>query len=99
MTLQRTEAFVPLTAVPVSGENREFRVTVIPQAEQPQPFQSLEQVAPSATSVASPAKRLCEPRLSVQRDGDDRVTSIRIQCTCGQVMDVACVYDAPAKQP
>jgi hypothetical protein len=98
MTLQRTEVFVPLTAAPVSGENREFHVTVIPQTEQPQSFQSLEQAVPSATSVASPTKRLCEPRLSVQRDGD-RVTSIRIQCTCGQVMDVACVYEEPAKQP
>ena len=43
-----------------------------------------------------PGKKFCEPRVSVQRDGD-RVTNIRIQCTCGQMMDIACVYDEPPK--
>jgi hypothetical protein len=34
--------------------------------------------------------------LSMQRDGD-RITNIRIQCSCGQVMELACVYDPAAK--
>ena len=92
MTLPRTESFVPLTEAPVSDERREFRVTVIPQSEQSQIFQSLEQLAPVPASSMSDKKN-CEPRVSVQRDGD-QVTSIRIQCACGQVMDVACLYEA-----
>jgi hypothetical protein len=32
--------------------------------------------------------------VTVQREGD-RVTHLRVQCTCGQIMDIACVYDAP----
>jgi hypothetical protein len=97
MTLQRTEPFVPLTTALPSGENREFRVTVIPQNGIAQPFQSLEQIATGAAEGSSPnGKKNCEPRLSLQRDGE-RVTNIRIQCICGQTLDLACVYDEPAK--
>ncbi len=42
------------------------------------------------------AGRICEPRISLQREGD-RVNGIRIQCTCGQVIDLACVYESPTK--
>jgi hypothetical protein len=99
MTLQRTEPFVPLTAAIPSSENREFRVTVIPQNGTTQPFQTLEQVASSAAENGSlNGKKNCEPRLSLQRDGE-RVTNIRIQCNCGQMLDLACVYDEPPKTP
>jgi hypothetical protein len=95
----RTESFVPLIAAPPSGENREFRVTVIPQNGAVKSFETLEESAPDARKVISAnGKKDCEPRLSVQRDGD-RVTNIRIQCACGQVMDLACVYDEPPKTP
>jgi hypothetical protein len=98
MTLQRTESFVPLSAAPAAGRG-EFRVTVIPRAEQPQPFQSLESAAFSnGGTPPPPGKRIHEPRISVQRNGD-QITNLRIQCSCGQVMDVACVYDEPPKQP
>jgi hypothetical protein len=95
MTPPRTDSFVPLTAATVSDERREFRVTVIPQSDQSHSFQSLEQLAPS-TAAAPNYKKICEPRVSMQREGD-RVASIRIQCSCGQVMDVACIYEEPAK--
>ena len=93
MTLLRTESFVPLTAAPAAAGPREFQVGIIPRDGQFRPFQSLEKkpVAPGETAL-SDGKKYCEPRISVQRDGD-RVTSIRVQCTCGQVMDLACVYD------
>ncbi len=90
MTLRRTESFVPLTAAAASDERREFRVTVIPQSESPGTFQSLEPLAPAPAGLAD-HKKICDPRVSVQRDGD-RVTGIRIQCSCGQVMEIACLY-------
>jgi hypothetical protein len=97
MTLQRTEPFVPLTAALPARENREFRVTVVSQSGSDHPFQTLEQGASGTIeNAAAVGKRNCEPRLTLQRDGD-RVTSIRIQCTCGQMMDLACVYDEPPK--
>lgn len=91
MSLNRTESFVPLTVAAVSDERREFRVTVIPQSEHSRTFQSLEQLAPAPAGSGNQQK-ICEPRVSVQRDGD-RISSIRIQCSCGQVMDVACLYE------
>ena len=98
MTLLRTESFVPLTAAPAAGSQREFHVTVIPKEGQTRPFQSLEKPATSfgGDSLSSSDKKLCEPRISVQREGD-RVTGIRVHCTCGQVMELACLYEGAMK--
>jgi hypothetical protein len=96
MTLQKTESFVPLTTVTAVDEKREFRVTVIPQAEPARTFQTLGQVATAAAENGGAHAKTCEPRLSVQRDGE-RITNIRVQCSCGQVMELACVYDEPVK--
>jgi hypothetical protein len=93
MTLLRTESFVPLTAAPASPERREFRVAVIRHDAPPKTFQSL--AAPAAPPAAASEKKICEPRVAVQRDGN-RVTHLRVQCTCGQVLDLACVYDEAA---
>jgi hypothetical protein len=97
MTLLRTESFVPLTAAAASAQDQEFKVAVIPVQAQSKPFHTLQHVSPETSSAeAADKKKLCEPKVSVQRDGD-RVSSIRIQCTCGQVMDIACTYDEPAQ--
>ncbi len=96
MTLLRTESFVPLTAAPAPPGRREFNVAVIRPDATAENFQSLE---PLRTESAHPsaAKKICEPRVTVQRD-NGRVTHLRVQCTCGQVLDLACNYDAaPAK--
>jgi len=97
MTLLRTESFVPLTAAPITAGPREFQVGVIPRDGQFRPFPALEKkpLGPGETAL-SDEKKFCEPRISVQREGD-RVTSIRVQCTCGQVMELACVYDETPK--
>ena len=93
MTLQRTESFVPLTAAPAPPGRREFNVSVIRQNEPPKAFHTLEPLRADAPPTAAAAeKKICEPRVSVQRD-HGRVTHLRIQCTCGQVMDLACSYD------
>ncbi len=99
MTLLRTDSFVPLTTLPASGENREFHVTVIPKTAQSRPVQSLPSStvpAPAAPGGELVAGRICEPRVSLQCDGD-RITNIRIQCSCGQVVDLACVYESTPK--
>ena len=98
MTLLRTESFVPLTAAPVTAQDQTFKVSVIPVQAQSKPFHTLQHVAAEGVAVdAGEKKKACEPKVSVQRDGD-RVTSIRVQCGCGQVMDIACVYDEPSRQ-
>ena len=92
MTMLRSESFVPLIATPPESANREFKVAVIPAQAQPAAFHSLERFHTDSTDK----KKSCEPKVTVQREGD-RITSIRVQCGCGQVMDIACVYDPSAR--
>ena len=97
MTLQKTESFQPLTSVATADKNREFRVTVIPQAEPAQNFKSLSQNPPTGHTIgAASGKKACEPRLSLEHDGG-RISNIRILCSCGQVMELACVYEESPK--
>lgn len=98
MTLQKTDSFLPLTPVSAAASGREFRVTVVPQSAAPAAFKDLAQTAPQSAGSAPAAggARSCEPRVSLERDGD-RIANIRIQCSCGQVMELACVYDESLK--
>jgi hypothetical protein len=85
------DAFVPLTAAAPSGNPRPgFSVTVLAREETAQPFRSLVQ---SLKPLPGSHNSNCEPRVTVQRDGD-RVSAIQIQCACGQIIELACVYDA-----
>ena len=95
MTLIRTDSFVPLisTASNASSERANFQATILPQPDHAQKFQAAEASAP-----ASPAHAACEPRVSVHRDGD-RISGIHIQCSCGQVINLACVYQPEAAAP
>ena len=99
MTQHQTETFVPLTAAPASSARREFNVSVIRADAPPKDFASLESARPVGPAPSAPHndKKSCEPKVTVQRD-NGRVTSLRIQCTCGQTIELACSYDnAPAK--
>ncbi len=91
MTPQRTDSFVPLTAASSPPGRREFNVSVIQGGDAAKNFQSLA-VPPPSPPAPPEAKKNCEPRISVQRDGS-RVTHLRIQCTCGEILDLACLYD------
>ena len=83
------EPFVPLSPAPVPGRNRgDFKVTIVNQPGKLENFQPLGR-PPKSDSAGQ-----CEPRISLQRDGD-RISAIRIQCTCGQTIDLACLYDSP----
>jgi hypothetical protein len=93
------DTFIPLVTTSsgkVKGE--EFRVLV---AQSPEKARSLLEVNPAA--VVSPAQRpqaeTCEPRVTVQRDGEC-IAGIQIHCSCGQVIDLKCAYsDAPSPSP
>jgi hypothetical protein len=82
-----------------------FRATVLAESGAKHKVQTFAPaVVPPVASVSAPAPApapqqpaICEPKVSVQRDGN-RVTGIQILCSCGQVIDLACVYDAIAPQ-
>jgi hypothetical protein len=98
MTAAQTEPFVPLTsAVPKSGERQEYSVTVLAQSERTETFKLLESAPPAAAGSATVRHgKTCEPQVAIQREGD-QVSGIRIQCGCGQVIELACVYQAEAR--
>ncbi len=85
------EPFLPLSATPLPrGRGPDMRVTVVKPADTPLPFEPLpkakDPVRPREPAVA------CEPRVTVEREGDF-VSAIRVHCTCGQTIELACVYD------
>ena len=84
-----SEAFVPFAKTQskpgASGDS--FRLTIIPQAAQTTPFQPVSANAHSQN--AKPCAK--EPQVTLEREGD-RITRIKIQCTCGQVVELNCTY-------
>ena len=98
MTPTRTENFVPLIAAPPRplGERPEFRVAI---AKKPGKVQKI-QAALGNFSAANPPARAggCEPKVNLQRDGN-RVTGIQVKCSCGQVMELSCVYEGGQSTP
>ncbi len=91
MSFSKTESFVPLVSGLAGGKNREFKVTVVPQSADTKSFNPISATAEKAVTNAGAPGR-CEPKVTLERDGD-RISSIRVQCSCGQVMDLACIYD------
>ncbi len=92
-----TDAFAPL-ALPAGSrpaDGAAFRLKVIPQAAAAPAFQPIQPA--SKTVVASPAPAAhsshssAAPKVTLQRDGD-RVTHIRLECSCGEVFELACAY-------
>lgn len=45
--------------------------------------------AAAAACAHTPAQSSAKPTLTLQRDGD-RVTHVRVECTCGQVFELEC---------
>jgi hypothetical protein len=81
------DQFIPL--VP-----RGAKMTAQPESAK-LPFQSLHSpAAPASTHAAAqtaahPAG--IAPEVTLKRDGD-RVTHISVRCSCGEVLELACVY-------
>jgi hypothetical protein len=95
MTPSRSDSFVPLTAaLPASsGERTEFRATVLSEPGEVQKFQTV--TVPAEGTPPAPRAENCQPQVTVQRDGN-RVTGIRVQCSCGEVIELACAYEEAA---
>ena len=83
------EPFVPLNKSASEDRNNSgFRVAIVNEPANVRPFQ------PLGHGAGKPGARH-EPRVSLQRDGA-RVTGIKIECSCGQTIELACAYqDTP----
>jgi hypothetical protein len=99
MTSPQTEVFVPLTTIESSPAGRvEFQATVLSQSGAAQKFQPASAMTAPSAKPPAPGAAACEPRVNVKRDGD-RVTGIQIQCSCGEIIDLACVYEPAVPAP
>jgi hypothetical protein len=76
-----SESFIPL--VPITAESHETTFTSL--------------VAKQLVSAGSPGAAAAEgqpcsqPVITLQRNGEV-ISAIRIQCKCGQVIDLSCTY-------
>ena len=85
-----TDSFVPLAAALISkGETAAHQLKVLPrgQADAKSVFEPL----PSCMRSEPPAQACGRPSVTLQRQGEV-VSGIRIECGCGQVIELACSY-------
>jgi hypothetical protein len=85
------ESFVPFDpsesrTPPTSGP----QLKVMPKAEAKADFSPLE-APPKLTVHDTHGASSGGPQVTLQREGD-RVTAIRIECQCGQVIELTCSY-------
>ena len=77
-----SDTFVPLVPANVPTRDTTFKsfdVKIAPKAN-------------GASATHAPAHDACaKPTVTLQRNGDI-VSAIRIQCGCGQVIELTCVY-------
>lgn len=80
--------FLPF--LPPSAQNApsgEFHARIISPGAEKLSGSLPSMVAPPAAST----KPKCDPTVTVERVGD-RVTRIQVQCSCGEVIELSCVY-------
>jgi len=89
-----SDTFVPMGPAAIFAAGNDFT----PLPSKPAPFANGRTV-PAAMALAAappasqppPAQNCPPPKVTLQRQGDV-VSSIRIQCGCGQVIELNCVY-------
>jgi hypothetical protein len=83
-----SDSFIPFVTAPVSTEETALlQLKVLPQAEAKALFEPL----PEGGRPEQPAKTCGRPSVTLQRQGEV-VSGIRIECGCGQVIELACAY-------
>lgn len=94
-----SETFIPLFAKTVNGaepsvEFSRLKVKASPAPSAVPALAGTSSSATVATQAAAPAVACNShgtPVVSLQKDGD-KITGIRIECSCGQVINLECGY-------
>jgi hypothetical protein len=83
-----SDIFTPLVATPVSaGEAEMLSLKVLPQSNAKAIFEPLSE----SVRQQQTAQRCGTPSVTLQKQGEV-VSGIRIECGCGQVIELACSY-------
>ena len=88
-----SEAFVPFgpgTLASTRASGGAANLKVMPKDSATQAFSPL-QTSPGAHQHGAGGSTMGQPTLTLQRDGD-KITGIRVECACGQVIELACSY-------
>jgi hypothetical protein len=86
------DTFVPLAALAKSATGNGFTALEFKPAQAPAGKTPATPQAPKPGAAPTRALQDCEqPKVTLQREGE-KVTAIRIECSCGQVVDLNCVY-------
>ena len=89
--MDMTDTFVPLipmTGAAVGGGSTQMKG--LSQPESNSAFAPL--MAGASAGAGNPSPTACgQPKLTLQRQGDV-VSAIRVECGCGQVIELKCVY-------
>ena len=90
-----SDTFVPMGPAILSGPDHGFRPLPFkpapPPAGKAAPGANGHALTPVAAAQPSPAQNCPPPKVTLQRQGEV-VSGIRIQCSCGQVIELSCVY-------
>ena len=92
MSRAAAESFVPFDPLPPSGQKSDGTapgLKVVPKGEADPSFSPLQPPASAHVHTAAGAAR--KPVVTLQREGE-RITGIRVECACGQVIELACSY-------
>ena len=82
-----SDTFIPLMTAPAStGGSPLFELKVLTQADTKAAFEPLPQ-----GGGGQPAHGCGKPSVTLQRQGEV-VCGIRVECGCGQVIELACAY-------
>jgi hypothetical protein len=84
-----SDQFVPFVPAGAKPSSKPVNLTVVPDVNEPAPFSPLQ--VPGSLHHHSPSAAEQNPVVTLQRDGE-RITGIRIECACGQVIELACSY-------
>jgi hypothetical protein len=87
-----SDPFVPFDPIPTSAArppSASGNLKVVPKGESSSAFTPLQTTG--APHVHGPGERGGQPVVTLQREGD-RVTGLRVECGCGQVIELACSY-------
>jgi hypothetical protein len=89
-----SDTFIPMRPAVLYGAGNEF--TPLPSRLAPSAAvkavpADAGHAAPAPATPPAPAQNCAPPKVTLQRQGDV-VSSIRIQCGCGQVIELKCVY-------
>ena len=93
MSTPSNHAFVPLELGPATkGKSADFRVLVSDRPQAARPLRELHRSPANSDPNHTPLPG-CEPRVTLHKEAD-RIIGIHIECSCGQITELKCGYEA-----